>query len=201
MRMIPARHRSRRGRRPGSNAPAAGFGLIESIVTLLIVSFGLLALAYMQSWGQRYGQDAGSRTQATMIANELMDRIRITGVPAAGAVAAGYTGNPSDANNVTCNPNAVGAANDRDCFYFQIGERLPAAAGAIAVNGNMYQITIAWLDRYGDQFDTNDNGLTATECTSNGRLWYNDNTLTWYPANRKPSEATCLVSQNWSLMQ
>ena len=201
MRMMLIHDGSASGRQRGVLAPCAGFGLIESIITLLIVSFGLLALAYMQSWGQRYGQDAGSRTQATMIANELIDRIRVTGVPAAGAAAAGYTANPSDANNVTCDPAAVSAANDRDCFFFQIGERLPAAAGAIAINGNMYEITIAWLDRYADQFDTNDNGLTATECTSNGRLWYQDGSITWYPANRKPTQATCLLSQNWSLMQ
>ena len=87
-----------------------GFGLIESVVTLLIVSFGLLALAYMQSWGQRYGQDAAARTQATMIATELMDRIRIAGVPAAGGATAGYTDDPSDPNGVDCDPGIVSAA-------------------------------------------------------------------------------------------
>ncbi|KAA3629004.1 MAG: type IV pilus modification protein PilV [Proteobacteria bacterium] len=178
----------------------SGFGLIESVVTLLIVSFGLLALAYMQSWGQRFGQDAGARTQATMIANDLLDRIRVTGIATSDSGATTYTATPS--GNLTCAPGTVSAANDRDCFYVQISERIPTAAGAIAISGNMYVITIAWLDRYAEeQFDSDDNGLSQAECENNGRLWYDDNTLRWYPTSAKPSKASCLVSQNWSLMQ
>lgn len=181
------------------HARQQGFGLIESVITLLIVSFGLLALAYMQSWGQRYGQDSAARTQATMIANELIDRIRVSGVPAANAAGAGYTATPT--GTLDCNPANVSPANDRDCFFEQISERLPTGAGAITVNGNMYQITIAWLDRHGDRFDADGNGLTASECTSNQRLFHTSSAVRWPPGHSAPSSASCLLVQNWSLMQ
>ncbi len=176
-----------------------GFGLIESIATLLIVSFGLLTLAYMQSWGQRYGQDSGARTQATMIATELMDRIRATGIPAVSGDTAGYTTTPTGA--ITCTSTTASVANDVNCFFLQIRDRLPTGAGAISTNGNMYQITIAWLDRFADTYDTGGDGLSKTECENNNRLWSNDSSINWYPSSSKPSEASCLLVQRWSLMQ
>jgi type IV pilus assembly protein PilV len=169
------------------------------MITLLILTFGLLALAYMQAWGQRFGQDAGARTQATLIANELLDRIRVSNIAAADAGASVYAATPS--GTLSCAADTSSAANDRDCFYLQISQRLPTGSGNISVVGNMYRVTIAWLDRYADRYDAGGDGISQSECEDNSRIWSNDSSIHWYPSGSRPATATCLVVQNWSLMQ
>jgi type IV pilus assembly protein PilV len=175
-----------------------GYSLIEAMVTVLIVSFGLLAVSYMQTWGQRHGQDSAARTQATMIATELLDRIRASGISAADVRAADYVKTPPD--ELACEPRLAVAANDRNCFYSRIKERLPFGAGSITVeDANRYQVTVAWLDRFANYAANSAPG--ETDCLGNGRLWSDDSGLTWYPSDDKPQESSCMVVQTWSLLQ
>lgn len=53
-----------------------GFTLLEVMVALLILSIGLLGLAALQLTGMRYNTDAYARTQATLFAYDIIDRIR-----------------------------------------------------------------------------------------------------------------------------
>jgi len=61
-----------------------GFTLLEVLIALLILSIGLLGLAALQTVGLRSNQMATMRTQATLIAYDITDRMRAnpTGVDA-----------------------------------------------------------------------------------------------------------------------
>jgi type IV pilus assembly protein PilV len=56
---------------------SAGVTLLEMMVALLVLSIGLLGVATLQAKGQQFNQVAYLRTQATFLAYDLMERIRI----------------------------------------------------------------------------------------------------------------------------
>ena len=64
-----------------------GFTLIEILVALLVLSFGLLGLAMLQATGLRFNTDSYMRSQATILAYDLVDRMRAN---KAGADAGNY---------------------------------------------------------------------------------------------------------------
>ncbi|MGK0498552.1 MAG: type IV pilus assembly protein PilV [Oceanicoccus sp.] len=53
-----------------------GLTLIEVMITLVIMSVGLLGLAGLQSTSIKDGLDIGQRSQATWLANEIAERMR-----------------------------------------------------------------------------------------------------------------------------
>ena len=54
----------------------SGFTLIEMLVALLVLSFGLLGLAMLQAAGQKFNSDSYMRSQATILAYDIIDRMR-----------------------------------------------------------------------------------------------------------------------------
>jgi len=67
--------------------PERGFTLIEILVAVLVLSFGLLGLAMLQATGLRFNTDSYLRSQATVLAYDLVDRMRAN---KAGADAGNY---------------------------------------------------------------------------------------------------------------
>ena len=59
-----------------SNGTHRGFTLLEVLVSLGILSFGLLGLAMLQLESFKTNTDAYFRTQASLLAYDIMDRIR-----------------------------------------------------------------------------------------------------------------------------
>ena len=55
----------------------AGFSRLETLFAFVILSIGLLGIAGLQVKGQQYNHASYQRTQATFLAYELMDRMRI----------------------------------------------------------------------------------------------------------------------------
>lgn len=53
-----------------------GVGLIEVLVALIVLSLGFLVSANMQSLGMRSNQEAYFQSQAQMLLNDMMDRMR-----------------------------------------------------------------------------------------------------------------------------
>jgi len=54
----------------------AGIGMIEVLVTLVIVSIGFLNMAALQTTAKRSNFDAVQRTTAVMIAHDIVERMR-----------------------------------------------------------------------------------------------------------------------------
>ena len=59
-----------------------GVGLIEILVTLFILSIGLLGVAALQFTGSFANRDAISRTQSEFVASQVAERLRIAARPA-----------------------------------------------------------------------------------------------------------------------
>ena len=68
----------------------AGFTLIEVLVTMIVLSVGLLGTAALQITGIRSATGATSRTQATLLADDIVERMRanVTAVDTPNAFAA-----------------------------------------------------------------------------------------------------------------
>lgn len=60
----------------GINGSQSGFGLIEVLVSVLILAIGLLGLAGLQTQSLKFNNDAFFRSQATLLAMDLADRMR-----------------------------------------------------------------------------------------------------------------------------
>lgn len=53
-----------------------GYGLIEVLVAVLVLAIGLLGLAGLQTQSLRFNNEAYFRTQATLLAMDMADRLR-----------------------------------------------------------------------------------------------------------------------------
>ncbi|MDZ7841003.1 MAG: type IV pilus modification protein PilV [Gammaproteobacteria bacterium] len=134
----------------------SGFSLIESLVTLTILSIGLMGLAFLQAQGMQLNTSAYARTQASVLVGDIIDRMRLNSANAADYDTGSFSPGSSPASNCTIT-GAPDADNDRYCWYGRLQSALPEGDGAISVNGNVVTVTVSWSERPGatqdDDFD------------------------------------------------
>lgn len=132
-----------------------GFTLIEVLVTVIILAIGLLGLAGLQLGGLRYSYSAYQRSQATIMANDIVDRMRANRTVAeSGSYDIDLGDNPGaqDCTGAGANCSASTMA-DADLFEWKqsLADILPAGDGSIARNGDVFTITIQWDDTRGEE--------------------------------------------------
>jgi type IV pilus assembly protein PilV len=81
---------------PRQHVNGKGFTLIEVLVTLLVLSIGLLGIAKLLLVSSRANDSAYLRTQATSLAYSILDSMRAN---RAAAVAGNYSGSSGSATN------------------------------------------------------------------------------------------------------
>lgn len=128
------------------NHQQQGFGLVESLVALVVVSVGMIGIASMYGQGLGASRTALYRTQAVNLAADMADRIRVNrqGLAAFGGAAGDNDCDPGD--GVSCTPAEM-AAHDLWIWTTQIGQRLPNGVGAVAFAAGeppTYTISITW---------------------------------------------------------
>lgn len=145
-----------------------GFSLLEAMVALLILSVGLLGLAALQARAMQYTHDSLVRSQATAIANEIMDKIRSraydrTGGDAENTIESYVTTAATAADCPADIATATAVVAEKGCWLKSIQSYLPDGSGlastitrsAGADNGDptddAYQISIQWRDRQTNQ--------------------------------------------------
>jgi type IV pilus assembly protein PilV len=123
---------------------SAGFSLVEVLVALVILSIGLLGLAGLQTRGVRDNHGAYLRTQATLSAKDLVDRMRAN---RSGALAGDY-----DVDfGVNVAPGGTVASQDLSQWQATLA-RLPGPGlGKIVVNqaNRRVRVDISWDDSRG----------------------------------------------------
>lgn len=120
-----------------------GFTLIEVLVAVLVLAFGLLGFALLQTMSVRFTQSANQRTQATNLAYDMLDQIRVNRL-----AVQQYAGNYS-ATTAGCAPNAnVSPAAFKTVWECRMGNALGAGASAsVAFNAGVVTMTLTWVDQ------------------------------------------------------
>lgn len=106
--------------------PQRGFSLIEVLVTLVILTFGLLGVAGLQATSLRSTVESASRGMAVRLANDMADRMRLEPVQA-GAYVAAAAGDQSQADSSRCYSSTGCQGADRVTATVGEWQRLLAA--------------------------------------------------------------------------
>lgn len=155
---------------PPLRSKSRGLTLIEVLVALLVLSFGLLGLAMMQTAGLRFASDSYSRSQATFFAYDIIERMRVnpTGFAAgnydvadasdAEAAISAYetclSGGTCDCNSAACAPATLAQYDLGQWYELQdklLTGALPAAnadeRSTIERLGSVATITLRWYEQ------------------------------------------------------
>jgi type IV pilus assembly protein PilV len=142
-----------------------GFTLIEVLISVLIMSVGILGAAGLQLRGLDANRDAFYRTTATLVASDIMNRIEVNPTI---TYAVDDTKTPADFSSVSscstadCNPAAMAQhdiahwlcsinSSNAGTEYAICGDlsaqgSLPNGKGSIAKTGDEYAIRVEWSD-------------------------------------------------------
>lgn len=133
-----------------------GFSLLEALVTIVVLAVGLLGLAFLQAQGLQLNTSAYSRTQASILASDIIDRMRLNPTNVASYNTELNTPNPADCVFTT----AQDAQNDLDCWTQRLQTTLPSGDGDVIVAGGVVTVTVSWQERPSgrqrDDFDPTD---------------------------------------------
>ncbi|WP_421858090.1 type IV pilus modification protein PilV [Marinobacter salarius] len=159
---------------PGSRS--RGFTLIEILVTLFILAVGLLGLAGLMVDGMRNNQGAYLRTQASILAYDMADRMRANREEAEdGGKYAGFSTANASTTISACASTAVGCTPEQQATVDKVQwtrqiqgagsgmTLLPGGVGTIThdATNDIFTIRISWDEtkRDGDTGEsvTNDN--------------------------------------------
>ncbi len=135
-----------------------GATLIEVLVSLLIMSLGLLGIAGMQVNAISYQKNSWSTHRVTEITNDISERIRsnITGatngyynyaVAYTTSYSATFTSNNCRTSGTNCSPAQI-AADDIQDFVTKARTILPGGSGLITGNKDQgFQVTVMFMDK------------------------------------------------------
>ena len=115
-----------------------GFTLLEVLISVLILSIGLLGIAGLQAKGLQFNHSAYLRSQATFLAYDISDRMRanIAGVDAGNynnGTASQHT-NCITASTSSCTPTIM-AGHDLYEWDAVLASALPGGQGRVCVDG------------------------------------------------------------------
>ncbi|HOB61103.1 MAG TPA: type IV pilus modification protein PilV [Candidatus Competibacteraceae bacterium] len=120
----------------------AGFTLLEILVSIIILAVGLLGLASLQATSIRFNQSAYLRSQATVLAYDMIDRMRAN-------IVAAHNGNYDIAVTDTA-PTGTSQLTDIDRRQWRIAlSHLPSGTGGITHSGDQFTVIVQWDDSRG----------------------------------------------------
>jgi len=129
----------------------SGLGLFEVLITMALTAIGLMGLAALQVQGLMNNESAYQKSQATVLAYDIADRMRAnmssidnyltSYMTLAEATAAGVQEGCQTSTGCT---SAQLAQNDLLEWNAALQAALPAATGTITLAGDIYTVTVNW---------------------------------------------------------
>ncbi len=143
-----------------------GYSLLEVLVSLFVLSIGLLGLAALQTTGMRFNQQSYTRTQAAFQIYDIVDRMRVNKTGTSGNAHANYDNVSLSATgtNNDCVTNACTSADlaDDDIYAWktETAKLLPEGQATIcrgtfnttytscsvSSSGTIYDIIVRWKE-------------------------------------------------------
>ncbi|MGI2028825.1 type IV pilus modification protein PilV [Endozoicomonas acroporae] len=129
-----------------------GFTLIETLVALLILSIGLLGMAGLQIVSLQSSNGALSRSQATMLSYDLVERIR-RNPEQIDYYKDSLDTKPESTNCISTTCTAEQLAQE-DLFQWstELDQAIPGAIANMTDKDNQYTLSISWNE---SQFGNN----------------------------------------------
>lgn len=128
----------------------SGLTLIEVLVAIVIISFGLLGVAALQLTGLKNNQSAFNRSTANILAYDMLDRMRAN---KAALIAGSYNTGGIFWDYATNAPGSTTVMKDADIkdWLLALQKRLPSGKGKIeaAASATVLRVTIQWDDTRG----------------------------------------------------
>jgi len=161
---------------------AKGFTLVEVLVSMIVLSIGLLGLAGLQATSLRNNQSAYYRSQATFLAYDIADRMRANpessdeylidaGGDGGGGDDGGDDGGDSEPRSndqeegesqvsacyttAGCSPEDL-ANLDITEWQESIANNLPSGEATVTANGSKFSVTINWDDNRDGEVNNDD---------------------------------------------
>lgn len=126
-----------------------GFSLVEVLITLVIMSVGMLGIAGLYVQSLQAGRTSMFRHHAVTLAGDVADRIRANPRAALAYTAPVGADNNCILGGVDCSPAQM-AANDILLWKAQALDTLPGGDVTIVFNNAVlpptYQITVSWAE-------------------------------------------------------
>ena len=141
-------------KKPVHKSAQAGFSLIEAMIALSLLAIGLLGQMSLQMESIANNQSAYMRSQASFLANDILDRMRSNewGVENDLYVASGTDLDTDNTHSspgcidsvIGCTPTQL-ALEDKAEWASNVTELMTNGRGVVSVDGSgMYTITITW---------------------------------------------------------
>lgn len=126
-----------------------GAGLIEVLVTVLILGTSLLSLAALQSKSLHYNHSAYLRSQANILAYDLLDRIRLNQEQFEAYQLSAVPETPDPDGEEPEPPAPTHASGDLEQWEANLKSALPGASGELACNtvNRVCTLTISWSEQ------------------------------------------------------
>lgn len=148
-----------------------GFSLLEVLIALLIFSFGMLGLAALQTYSVKTNQSAHLRSQATALANMMMDSIRANRQE----LSAYYSNSYEEFACATAPTESSPAAHDVEFWRQQVNCLLPEGRGAIApISPNEVAVCIRWSDARWESSEGSAEGSCTADAATFGAAMADD---------------------------
>lgn len=134
-------------------ARSSGFGLIEVLIALVLLSVGLLGLAGLQTTSLRENDSALVRSRAVAIAYDILDKIRANRTAAENGA--------YDTGNDTIDDSTV-AGSDLKAWEDAV-KTLPSGQGSVSRDAsNTFTVTVQWSESWDESRGDDSDNQTVT---------------------------------------
>lgn len=125
-----------------------GTSLIEVLVSLVVLSIGLLGLAMLQVKSMKINTEAFQNTQATLLASDIIERIRTN---RSGNYATATKPSSRPTCTTGCNANELAQQELFDWYESMASFLGPTASGGITkLSATQYSIIMSWYEQNRD---------------------------------------------------